>query len=98
MVCMAALVPELTLYSSTDCCLCAELKRQLEGLSAEIGFGLVEIDIAGNPELERRYRLEIPVLLINGRKAVKYRIGTEALRQRLLHASGRGWRGIRRLR
>jgi len=47
-----------------------------------------EINIANDPELEARYGLEIPVLLVNGRKAAKYRVTEEALR-RLLIAAGR---------
>ena len=32
-----------------------------------------EIDISTDPELEARYGLEIPVLLVDGKKAAKYR-------------------------
>ena len=44
-----------------------------------------EINIANDPELEARYGLEIPVLLVNGRKAAKYRV-TEAELTRILTA------------
>jgi hypothetical protein len=44
---------------------------------------LEEVNIDGDPELERRYGLEIPVLLIDGRKAAKFRV-TEAGLLRLL--------------
>jgi hypothetical protein len=95
---MSSHPPELTLYTAPGCCLCAELQGQLQVLSRELPFRLREVDITGDPELERRYRAELPVLLVNGRKAVKYRISTEALRQRLLRASGQGWLGMFRLR
>jgi hypothetical protein len=42
-----------------------------------------EIDISTDPALEARYGLEIPVLLVDGRKAAKYRV-TEAELTRLL--------------
>ena len=89
---------ELTLYTAPGCCLCTELRAQLEILSAELPFDLQVIDITRDPELELRYRAERPVLLVNGRKAVKYRISTEALRQRLQRAAGHTWLGTLRLR
>ena len=44
-----------------------------------------EIDISTDPELEARYGLEIPVLLVDGTKAAKYRVTEEDL-TRLLAA------------
>jgi hypothetical protein len=38
-----------------------------------------EVDISGDAHLEAQYALEIPVLLVDGRKAAKYRITEEAL-------------------
>jgi len=38
-----------------------------------------EIDISTSPDLETRYGLEIPVLLVDGRKAAKYRVTEEQL-------------------
>jgi hypothetical protein len=38
-----------------------------------------EVDISTDPTLEARYGLEIPVLLVDGKKAAKYRIGDEEL-------------------
>lgn len=75
-----------TLYTGTGCCLCEELKVQLALLAREIDFELEVVDITGSAELEARYRAELPVLYLNGRKAVKYRITTEALREKLRRA------------
>jgi hypothetical protein len=44
-----------------------------------------EIDISTSGDLEARYGLEIPVLLVDGRKAAKYRV-TEGELARLLNA------------
>jgi hypothetical protein len=44
-----------------------------------------EVDIANDPELEARYGLEVPVLLVNGRKVAKYRVTEEEL-TRILRA------------
>jgi hypothetical protein len=38
-----------------------------------------EIDISGDADLEARYGVEIPVLLVDGRKAAKYRVTEEAV-------------------
>jgi hypothetical protein len=48
-----------------------------------------EIDISNNPELLDRYGLEIPVLMIDGKKAAKYRV-TEVELTRMLEARGKG--------
>ena len=40
---------------------------------------LDEVDISTDPALEASYGLEIPVLLVDGRKAAKYRIGEAEL-------------------
>lgn len=42
-----------------------------------------EIDISTDPDLEARFGLEIPVLLMDGRKAAKYQIEERALRRML---------------
>jgi hypothetical protein len=40
-----------------------------------------EIDISGDADLEARYGIEIPVLLVNGKKAAKYRVTEQELRR-----------------
>jgi glutaredoxin len=79
----------LTIYSRPGCHLCTDMKRTVERIVCEFSAParIEEINIAGNPELEARYGQEIPVLLVNGRKAAKYRVTEEAL-QRLLRAEG----------
>jgi thiol-disulfide isomerase/thioredoxin len=91
--------PELILYTSPGCCLCTRLLEQLAELESEVPFRLQVVNIDGDPNLEALYRTELPVLLLNGRKVVKYEVSTEALRQRLRRASGSGsWRDLLRLR
>ena len=46
---------------------------------------VVEIDISTDAALEAQYGLEIPVLMIDGKKAAKYRVGEDELR-RILNA------------
>jgi hypothetical protein len=59
------------------------MKAVVTRVIAKTSYTLEEIDISSNRELEARYGLEIPVLVVNGRKAAKYRV-TEAELERLL--------------
>jgi glutaredoxin len=80
-------VTVLTLYSRPGCHLCEEMKavvtRTASGLQTPIAID--EIDISTDPTLEARYGLEIPVLLVDGKKAAKYRV-TESELARLLRS------------
>jgi thiol-disulfide isomerase/thioredoxin len=77
----------LTLYSRPGCHLCDEMKAVIQraARAVEASITVEEIDISTDPELEARYGLEIPVLLVDGRKAAKYRV-TEGELTRLLAA------------
>jgi hypothetical protein len=54
------------------------VRRVMQAAPAPIA--LQEIDITTDPDLEARYGVEIPVLLVDGKKAAKYRIAEEELR------------------
>lgn len=86
----------LTLYSRPGCHLCSEMKAVVRRAIASIqeSITLQEIDISTDPDLEARYGLEIPVLLVNGKKTAKYRI-TDAEITRILRdrAGGSGGSG-----
>jgi hypothetical protein len=77
----------LTLYSRPGCHLCDEMKAVVQRATraATTPITIEEINISTDPDLEERYGLEIPVLMVDGRKAAKYRIEEEAL-MRLLAA------------
>ncbi len=50
---------------------------------AEIPFELEETDIGGDPELERRYRERIPVVVVDGEEAFTHFVHPDGLRRRL---------------
>jgi glutaredoxin len=79
----------LTIYSRPGCHLCDVMKTVVERVArAATPSPTVEvIDISSDAALESRYGLEIPVLLVNGKKAAKYRVTEEELRRLL---DGRG--------
>lgn len=86
----------LTIYTRPGCHLCEEMKIIVERVVRETGAQarIEEIDIASDTELQERYGLEIPVLLVNGRKAAKYRVSekelTRILSSRTEDAGGAG--------
>ena len=73
----------LTLFSRPGCHLCDEMKAVVERVGASIAVTLEIVDISSDPEAEKQYGLEIPVLMVDGKKAAKYRI-TEGELRRLL--------------
>jgi glutaredoxin len=70
------IVIALTLYTRPGCHLCEEMKTIVERVlrHTRTAARLEEIDIANDPALEARYGQEIPVLLVNGKKAAKFRV------------------------
>jgi hypothetical protein len=49
----------------------------------ELGVELELVDIGGDPELEARYREDLPVVEIDGERAFTYFVDPGALRARL---------------
>lgn len=79
----AAPMIDLTLYTRAECGLCREMEELLDKELADFDARLARIEIDGNPELEARFGLEVPVLFVNNRKAFKYRCTARELRKRL---------------
>ena len=72
----------LTIYSKPDCHLCDDMKSLVRRVAAEQkGIAVQEIDISTDAGLLERYGLEIPVLMVDGRKVAKYRLGEQELRR-----------------
>jgi hypothetical protein len=71
----------LTLYSRPGCHLCDEMKTVVARVARTMPLSLDEIDISTDATLEAAYGLEIPVLLVNGKLAAKYRVGEDELRR-----------------
>lgn len=76
-------MPKVTVYSRPACCLCDEVKQQLEQLRHDADFDLEEINIDENEALRRLYNDEVPVVMINGRKAFKYRLDPKEFLKKL---------------
>lgn len=78
----------LTLYSRPGCHLCDEMKATVDRVARQVALTLQVVDISTDAELEARYGLEIPVLVINGQKAAKYRVAEDELTRILIARSG----------
>jgi hypothetical protein len=77
----------LILYGRADCHLCHEMRAVVDAVRRAVPFELEEVDVDGDPALVAAYGEEVPVLLVNGRKAFKYRVTLAALRARLARES-----------
>ena len=62
------------IYSRPGCHLCDEAKEIIERVQHRIGFALRIIDIERDPELEKEYGDQIPVVFIDGQKMFRYHV------------------------
>ena len=78
--------PRVVLYKADGCHLCERARAKLLELRDELGFGLAEIAIDGDAELESRYRELIPVVEIDGERICTYYVQPEPFRRKLAAA------------
>ena len=75
---------EVIVYSETGCCLCDDVKEQLEVLQRSHAFSLRVVNILEDPEAYEKFKEEIPVVFINGKKAFKYYLNEEPFLKKLV--------------
>ena len=75
----------VTIYSRPGCHLCDQMKAIVDRVARSVAIVVEEIDVSTDPVLETLYGGDIPVLLVGGTKAAKYRV-TEAELRRILSA------------
>jgi glutaredoxin len=75
--------PEVVVYTKPGCHLCDVVKDMLETLQASRGFHLREVNILEDPEANRKFKEEIPVVFVNGKKAFKYYLDEKQFLKRL---------------
>ncbi|MEY4023246.1 MAG: hypothetical protein RLZ23_207 [Actinomycetota bacterium] len=73
----------VTVYSRHGCHLCEDAVKTLESMREELAFEIEIIYIDGNPELEKLYGHEVPVIHINGEHHDFYRVDPERFRTSL---------------
>ncbi|WP_159462157.1 glutaredoxin family protein [Halobacillus sp. Marseille-P3879] len=74
---------EITIYRKPACGLCDEVETLIEIIQQDYEIKVNKIDITGNINLEQKYLLEIPVLLINGEELEYRQIDLLTIRERL---------------
>jgi glutaredoxin len=76
------------LYTRPGCHLCDEAKREMTAAACRDLYELEEIDVDSDPELQRRYGWDIPVVTVNGTLAFKHRLTRDDFREEIRRASG----------
>jgi glutaredoxin len=65
---------QVDIYSRPGCHLCDEAKEVIERVQRRVAFSLKIINIETNPDLEKQYGEQIPVVFVNGIKVFKYHV------------------------
>ncbi len=80
---------EVVLYEGAGCGLCARALELLESEAPRLGFRLRRIAIDGDDELERRWRVDLPVVLVDGELAFTQAVAAGPLRRAVERAQAR---------
>jgi len=83
-------VIRLTIYSRPGCHLCEEMKAVVQRAVRASGAdaAIDEVDISGKDNLEALYGVEVPVLMVDGKKTAKYRVAEDELLRMLGSRAG----------
>jgi thiol-disulfide isomerase/thioredoxin len=74
------------LYARSGSPPCDEARALLERLRQELPFDLVEVDVGLDPTLERAYRDRVPVVFVDGRRALRGRFTDRDARRKIERA------------
>ena len=69
----------VVLYSRAGCHLCDAARDVLLAERSRSPFDLVEVDVAGDDDLEREYGIRIPVVEIDGEERFEYEVDATEL-------------------
>jgi len=73
--------PHVRFYTKPGCHLCREAMEEIEKAGCGHLYTFEEIDILSDPELQRRYGFDIPVVTIDGVHAFKHRLTADEFRR-----------------
>lgn len=68
-------------YSKPGCHLCDEAKAMIENAGVSDRFTLVEVNIESDPELLRKYKYDIPVVMIDGVECFWHRVDVQEFKK-----------------
>ena len=75
--------PHVIVYSRPGCHLCDEAKAAIQNAGCSGRFTLEEINIESDEELLRKYKYDIPVIMIDGVEAFRHRVDREEFKVRI---------------
>lgn len=81
--------PTVTLYSRPGCGLCRRAREDLERARRWMRFEVVEVDVSTDDDLERRYGLRIPVVVLDGEELAEIEVDRAVLRRAVRSARRR---------
>jgi len=67
------------MYSRPGCHLCDDMMAVIRRVTSARRCAVETIDISGRPDLEARYGVDIPVLLVDGTRVAQHRISDAEL-------------------
>ena len=67
---------KVIIYSRPGCHLCDEAKAAIQNAGCSERFSLEEINIESDNELLRKYKYDIPVVMIDGVERFRHRVDT----------------------
>jgi glutaredoxin len=74
----------VTLFTKPGCHLCEEAKREMVAAQCSDYYSMKEVNIQSDPELLKRYALDIPVVTINGIEEFRHRVTSTEFRRRVM--------------
>ena len=88
---------DVVVYSRQGCHLCDVVKETLRKLQDKADYRWREVDIDADRELQQKYNDEVPVVLINGRKAFKYQMSARDFLRVLARESSQRFLAVLRM-
>ena len=73
----------IEVYSRPGCHLCDEAIRVIEQYRGKIPVELKTTNVESSMELENRYGMDIPVVMVNGNEAFRHRVNGPELERKL---------------
>ena len=75
--------PHVIIYSRPGCHLCDEAKTAIQNSGCSDQFTLEEVNIESDDELLRKYKYDIPVIMIDGIECFIHRLTPQDFRRKI---------------
>jgi len=77
---MHILSQDVIVYHREGCHLCEDVVASLSQLQEELGYKIKQIDIDEDPKLQKKYNVDVPVVMVNDVVIFYHFFDEEALR------------------